>query len=903
MIAGKGAGNRGDSLGRVEPEPPYPAHWEADVVLRDGSTTHLRPIRRDDADRLQRFYARLSPETIYFRFFAPYPRLSERDLQRFTSVDHVDRVAFIATVGEEMLGVVRYDRVEPDHAEVAFNIEDAHQGRGLGSVFLEHIAAAARERGIRRFTADVLPANRKMLTVFREAGYIVGSQFDDGVVALTFDIAETETSRAVMAAREHRAEARSIERLLAPSAVAVVGASRDSDSVGQTVLRNLVATGFTGTLNAVNPHAREVAGVPAYPTLAAVPGPVDLAVVAVPAAAVEQVVADCGRKGVQGLVVISAGYAETGPEGRERQRRLVTTARANGMRVVGPNSFGMINAHPDVRLNASLSPVVPDLGRVGFFSQSGALGIAILEAVTQRGLGLSSFVSAGNRADVSGNDLMQFWEEDPDTDVILLYLESIGNPRKFSRLARRITRRKPIVAVKSGGTAPGASQGAPLGHAVRSSNAPPEAVDALFRQAGVIRVEGVSQLFDVAQVLATQPLPVGDRVAVVGNSDALGVLASDAVLDRGLRLAGDPVSLGAEASAEDFSLALARIFADEDVDAVVAVFIPPLRTGAEDVAQVLQEAARATPKTVVSTFLGMGGVPEQLRSGQREAVPSYPSPEEAVRALAAVMQYAAWRDRPAGRVPELGDVDSEAARRLVERALAAQPDGTALGGVALGDLLRHYGIEVWPVVPVAEVHDAVRAAVDVGYPVALKTTAPHLRHRTDLGGVRLHIADETELRAAYAGMAAQLGAEVSRHFVVQRMAPTGVATVLGSMEDPLFGPIVSFGLAGVATELLADRAFRIPPLSDGEVAELVRSVRAAPLLFGHRGAEPADVAALEDLLGRVSRLADDLPEVAALELNPVVVAPRGLAVLHASVRLDLPRARADRGARALPGTG
>ncbi|MGN6333660.1 MAG: bifunctional acetate--CoA ligase family protein/GNAT family N-acetyltransferase [Motilibacteraceae bacterium] len=893
----------------LPPTPPYPAHWEADVVLRDGGTAHLRPITPADADALRTFHRRQSPQSTYFRFFAPYPELTDRDVERFTRVDHHDRVAIVATIGPDIIGVVRWDRTAPHEAEVAFNISDAHQGRGLGSVLLEHAAAAARERGVTRFVAEVLPANRKMLGVFKDAGYQVSSAFEDGVVSLHFDLEPTETSLAVMAAREHRAEARSVERLLRPTSVAVIGASRVYDSVGQTVLRNLLG-GFAGAVHAVNPGVEEVAGLPAYDSVLDVPGPVDVAVLAVPADAVEPVVVDCARKGVRGLVVLSAGFAETGAEGRARQRRLVRLARANGMRVVGPNSFGLINNDPEVRLDASLSRVSPPRGRLGFFSQSGALALAILEALAQRGLGLSSFVSAGNRADVSGNDLLQYWEEDASTEAVLLYLESIGNPRKFSRIARRVARRKPVVTVKSGRT----TQGVPLGHRVRESHAPPAAVDAMFRQAGVIRVDNIHALFDVGQLLVTQPLPAGDRVAILGNSDALGLLAADACAEWGLSVVGEPIALGAEATAEDFRAALAAVFEDPAVDSVVAVFIPPLLTRSEEVAAVLASTAARATKTVVSTFLGLRGVPERLRAGAPVddvdvvdaedpapfgSVPSYPTPEDAVRALAAVTRYAQWRRRPAGTVPELDDVDTDAARALVERLLAQSPDGVGVTGDDLAALLRCYGVELVPTVPVADVGEAVTAAAGIGYPVALKTTVHRLRNLPDLGDVRLHLDDEHDLREAYAEMEERLGDEAARSIVVQRMAPPGVACVVGATEDPLFGPIVSFGLGGVATELLGDRSYRIPPLTDVDAAEMVRSVGAAPLLFGYKESEPADVGALEQLLLRVSRLADELPEVAALELNPVLAGRRGCAVVHARVRLAPPTARTDHGPRRL----
>jgi len=871
------------------PAPSYPAHWEADVVLRDGGTAHVRPIRPDDADRLRRFHSRLSEETIYFRFFSLLRELTDREIEHFTVVDYVDRVALIATVGEEMIGVVRYERIDRSTAEVAFNIEDAHQGRGLGSVFLEHIAAAARERGISRFVADVLPANHKMLRVFEDAGYVVTHAMDEGVVRLSFDLEPTEDSLAVTYAREHRAEARSVERLLKPRSVVVIGASRSEPSVGSTVLRHIRDGGFSGRLHAVNPHAAEVAGVTCHASVRDVPGEVDLAVVAVPAGEVEGVVTDCAAKGVHGLVVMSAGFAETGDEeGRERQRRLVSLARGSGMRVLGPASFGVVNTDPEVSLNASLAPQLPEAGRIGFFSQSGAMGVALLDNVVRHGLGLSTFVSSGNRVDVSGNDAMQFWEEDERTDAVLLYLESFGNPRKFSRIAHRLARRKPVVVVKSGRV----SANPPEGHLVRETRAPAAAVDALFRQAGVIRVDSIHQMFDVGQLVARQPLPRGRRVAVVGNSIALVRLAAEACEETGLELAGPPRTVDAAAGPEDIAAALTEVLASEASESVVTLFIPPLRVRDEEVEQVITEAVGRSDKTVVSVFLGMRRGPHATRR------PSYDTPEDAVRALAAVTAYAEWRATPAGHSVQPSGLDVKAARATVEELLGGKEE-IELNHGDLMRLLRCYGIELWDLRAAPTLDEAVAAAGELGYPVALKTLAPHLRHRSDLGGIRLNVDDEPELRGAYDAMAARLGPGAQQHFAVQRMAPTGVACVVGTLEDPLLGPVVSFGLGGVATELLGDVAYAIPPLTDTEITGLVRSVRAAPLLFGHRGTDPVDVGALEDVLARLARLADDLPEVAELSLNPVLVGLSGASVLTAYGRLARPQVRSDRGPRAL----
>ncbi len=702
----------------------YPAHWEADVVLRDGGTAHLRPILPTDADLLRRFYSRLSDETIYNRFFSLYRNISDRDVERFTVVDHHDRVALIATIGGEMIGVVRYERTGPDEAEVAFNIEDAHQGRGLGSVFLEHIAAAARERGISRFVADVLPTNRAMLRVFSDAGYVVDQGFDDGVVRLSFDLEPTEDSLAVTYAREHRAEARSVQLLLQPQNVVVVGAGRSEASLGHVVLRHLLDAGFTGTVHVVNRNADEVAGIRSYRSVRDVPAPVDLAVIAVPAEEVEQVITDCATQGVRGLVVMSTGFAETGPDGAEQQRRLVALARGSGMRMLGPSSFGVINTDPEVSLNASLSPLVPGRGRIGFFSQSGALGVALLDNAVRRGLGLSTFVSAGNRVDVSGNDLLQFWEEDDATGAVMLYLESLGNPRKFSRIARRLAHQKPVVVVKSGRF----RGDAPEGHLVRESRAPAAAIDALFRRAGVIRAESIHQMFDIAALVSTQPLPEGPRVAVLGNSDALAVLAFDACEEAGLQVASTR-ALGPDASAEDFAVALEDVFGDDGVDSVVALFIPPLRTPGTEVADVLATASGKARKTVVSSFLGMPGVPEALRAPEgdgRGSVPSYSTPEDAVRALAAVTTYAAWRATPAGHTVSPSGLDVRAARAQVSDLLRNRDD-VSLTHQELQHLLHCYGIDLWDAWPAATAEEAVKAADRLGYPVALKATAPHLQ--------------------------------------------------------------------------------------------------------------------------------------------------------------------------------
>ncbi|WP_254399006.1 GNAT family N-acetyltransferase, partial [Streptomyces sp. AC602_WCS936] len=623
----------------------YPAHWEADVVLRDGGTARVRPITVDDAERLVSFYEQVSDESKYYRFFAPYPRLSAKDVHRFTHHDFVDRVGLAATVGGEFIATVRYDRIgaggtpataPADEAEVAFLVQDAHQGRGVASALLEHIAAVARERGIRRFAAEVLPANTKMIKVFVDAGYTQKRSFEDGVVRLEFGLEPTDRSLAVQYAREQRAEARSVQRLLRPGSVAVVGTGRTPGGVGRSILGNIRDAGYTGRLYAVNkafPEDRkEIEGVSACRSVRDIDGPVDLAVVTVPAERVPEVVTECGEHGVQGLVVISAGYADSGPEGRERQRALVRQARTYGMRIIGPNAFGIINTSADVRLNASLAPETPRPGRIGLFAQSGAIGIALLSRLHRRGggvtgvTGVSTFVSSGNRADVSGNDVLQYWYDDPETDVALMYLESIGNPRKFTRLARRTAAVKPLVVVQ------GARHGgvAPQGHAVRATRLPHATVSALLRQAGVIRVDTITDLVDAGLLLARQPLPPGPRVAILGNSESLGLLTYDACLSEGLR-PHPPLDLTTAASADDFHAALSRALADDTCDAVVVTAIPTVGEGSAGdaaLAAALRSAAAAVPaKPVLVVHVELGGLAEAL-SAAASTAPQAPRPTE-----------------------------------------------------------------------------------------------------------------------------------------------------------------------------------------------------------------------------------------------------------------------------------
>ena len=889
----------------------YPEYWEADVVLRDGGTAHLRPIHPSDAEAVQAFHVGQSQKSIYMRFFAFKSKLSSKELKRFTEVDYKDRVALVITIGGEIMGIGRYDRLDdPEEAEVAFNIADAHQGRGIGSILLEHLAAAARENGIRKFSAEVLPENRKMLMVFSDAGYDVKRHFDDGVVSLEFNIDPTDKSRAVMESREHRAEARSIQELLAPSSVAVIGASRKWGTVGYQLLEHIIEGGFTGPVYAINPEALELAGMLSFARLAEVPGPVKLAIIAVPYDEVPKVVEDCGAAGVKGIVVATAGYADDGERGLERQRELVRQARANGMRVIGPASLGIVNTNPAVSLNASMAPSLARRGGLGLFSQSAAIGVSLYAASSRRRVGISTFLSAGNRADVSGNDMMQYWEDDADTTAVGLYLESIGNPRKFTRLARRLARTKPVIVAKSDAM----GLNLPPGHAVRTTQAPPEALDAMMRQAGVIRVETIEQLMDVAQIVSSQPLPKGPGLAVFSNSRALGKVVADSAAAQGLgveRIVADvDLDAGMSIALPALRRSLQETLTVDTVHAVVVALLPAHGLTVEKIAGVLAECSAAAGKPVVAAFTGIldpsiyveGMVgPESAAAAHSAAVPCYSNPGAAVAALAAVVRYAQWLDRDQGLFLEPDGCQPAAARDDLEQLLqhVGGEQLVRLDAATAAGLLARYGIRVIPSEGFDTAEQAVAAADRLGWPVALKTTDPALRHRLDLGGVRLDIQDADSLRRNISQMRKSLERYGSPSLEVQSMVPVGQACTFRAIEDPLLGPVISFGLAGDAVNLLDDWAHRVPPLSGSDLHDFIRAPRASRKLFGYQGLPAVDVAALEDLAARLTRLKDNHPEIALVEFNPVLAGPDGASILAADVRIANAAQRTDSARRAM----
>jgi acetyl coenzyme A synthetase (ADP forming)-like protein len=887
------------------------------VILKDGTTAWLRAVRPDDFERLTALFGRASRESLWFRFFTPVRRVDKRYVERLVQVDGVERETFVVSRGEgaeeQVLGVGGYVRLPRwDTAEVAFFVDDAFQGMGIGTLLLEHVAAYARRQGILTLVADVMSENHRMMDVFRNSGLKLHIESEQGTLRVELPATPDEAALARAEAREHTATVASLEPFFRPRAVAVIGASRTPRTIGNMVVERLLQSGFTGPVYPVNPHARSVNAVRAYASVLEVPDEVDLAVIAVPQAHVMQVVDECVRKRVRALVVLTAGYAETGEQGRAEQDELVGRVRAHGMRMIGPNCMGILNTAPDVRLNATFGPVLPRPGRVAMSSQSGALGLAILAEAESLGLGISMFVSVGNKADVSGNDLIQYWENDSETDLIVLYLESFGNPRKFARLARRVARHKPILAVKSGRSAAGTRAAKSHTAALASSD---RAVDALFTQAGVIRADTLEQLFDIASVLTSQPLPRDNRVAVVTNAGGPGILCADACEANGLVLpeltpetladlrrilppaAGlaNPVDMIASAGPAEFQATIECVLRDPNIDSLIALYTPAGIASADDIALAMRrgvEAAAAAghEKPVLACIISGRGRPEALHANTDgaqsvRAIPYFRFPEPAAKALACAADYGRWRNRPSGQIPKLEGVDARAAREVVQQALTTRGDGWLMPD-EVARLLGAAGITL-PASRIAPApEEAATAATEIGFPVAVKVVSQRLTHKSDIGGVALGLMSPEEVRAACERMQAAMPGDADLEgFLVQQMVEGGVETIVGVVQDPNFGPLVGFGLGGTTVEVLNDVALRITPLTDVDAHEMVRSIRGLPLLQGYRGRPPADLDAVEDLLLRISWLVEEVPHVSEMDMNPVKVFEPGQGLAAVDVRV------------------
>jgi acetate---CoA ligase (ADP-forming) len=899
------------------------------AVLRDGTVVALKIATPQDHDAVKRFFHDLSPESRRRRFFG-VAEPSDAFIARWCdSSDPAQALSLLAIrlVDSALrpIAIGSYIGVGGTSAEVAFAVDDRFHGRGLGTMLLERLAAIAAANGLRRFEATTLPENAAMLEVFHESGFEIRSKADVGTIAVQLSLSPTNETVASAERRMAQATAASLRPLLEPAAVAVIGASRNPMNLGRRVLRALVDAGFTGAAYPINPNADELEGLRCYPTIGDAPRGVDLAVIAVPKAAVLDVVDQCAAAGVKSFVVITAGFAEAGEEGRALQTALVEKVRAHGIRMIGPNCMGLLNANPDRMLNASFSPIMPPSGRVALSSQSGALGLAIIELARERGVGLSTFVSVGNKADVSGNDLLQYWEADPRTAVILLYLESFGNPRRFARLARRIGRTKPIVCVKAGRTRAGSRAAGSHTAALAASDT---AVNALFRQSGVVRADTIDEMFDIAGCLEAQPLPRGRRVAIVTNAGGPGILAVDACEAAGLTVPafsdvtkqmlstflpaeasiGNPVDMVASAGPDEYRRAIEVALAADDADALIVIYTPVDVTRTAETFDAIRSgvaagrAAGVREKPILACVLADPHQPRPLVVGE-ERVPAYAFPENAARALAKIATYAEWRAQAPGLLWSFEDIRVDDARAVCRQALSGPGNGW-LGADDVRAVLGAFGL---PMAAGTIAHTADQAAAlaqVLGFPVAAKLASRQVQHKTDVGAVRLNLTSDQAVRRAFTEIMTVgrrlTGDDDIEGVLIQAMIAGGVETMIGVSDDPLFGPLVAFGLGGIHVEVLGDVQFRVAPLTDRDATELLHGIRGLPLLQGYRGHPPADLEALREMLLRVSRLAVEVPEIVELDLNPVMALPPGHGCRIVDARI---RVRAGSPAAKTPGLG
>jgi acyl-CoA synthetase (NDP forming)/GNAT superfamily N-acetyltransferase len=874
------------------------------ALLSDGDTVLIRPATSADMDAVRQMHRDMSPDNIYFRFFSLSPVGAESEARRVCRQPGSDHVALLAWLSGELVGVASYEVAGPkkkDTAEIAFAVADHAHRRGVATLLLEHLVSAARDRGVLVLTAEVLAGNAAMLKVFAGAGLRARRTQMDGLAELVFDVPGDDADPGwasyldAVAEREGRADVASLRHVFEPASVAVIGASRRAGSVGRSILHNIVSGGYAGPVYAVNPHATELEGVPCVASAAALPRPVDLAVVAVPASAVLTVAEECGGRGIRALVVITSGLD------LHLREALLECCRRHGMRLVGPNCLGV--AAPAVSLDATFAARPPVPGAAGVGVQSGGVGSALLEQLSRLGIGVSSFASLGDKADVSGNDLLRWWEQDPATRMAVLYLESFGNPRKFGRSARHIGATMPVLIVDAGRSEAG--ERAAASHTAAAAT-PVVTREALFEQAGIIAARDVGELIDAVALLASQPVPAGGRIAVVSNAGGAGVLAADACYDAGLQTAvldgqvqgtlrrllppgaavAGPVDTTAAVSPEVFRRCLEEVAADDAVDAVLALTVP---TAVADLVPAARSAAISKP--LVLCVMNQAEAVRLLPGALESRVPAYAYPRSAARALSHATGYGARRARVPGQFPVLADLRPDHAHDLIGRFLWRSPDGGWLTPALTEALLTCYGITQVSTQLVDTEAAALSAAALLGGPVVLKAGVAGLVHKSEAGAVQLDLHGPDEVRAGYRALAERFGPRMSAA-VIQPMITGGAEVIIGVVQEPVFGPLVVFGFGGVATDVLGDRSARLSPLTDADADALIRSVRAAPLLLGHRGTPAADLVALRDILLRVSRLADDLPQVAELDLNPVIARPDGAYVVDARVRV-VPAHRAD----------
>jgi acyl-CoA synthetase (NDP forming)/GNAT superfamily N-acetyltransferase len=875
---------------------PSLREWDRDTLLKDGSVARIRPIRPTDRIAWRSFYARVSERSIYLRFFGAHPSPTDAEVEDFVVVDYAERMAFVVEQHGEILGIGRYDPAGVGSAEVAFLVEDTSQRRGVGTLLLEYLVGYASSRGIRRFVADTLAYNGAMISVFRRAGFQQESSTEGGVTRVVLDLSFTPAVQERVDANAWQASVASLRSIMAPTSIAVIGASRSGTGVGSEILRNLSDGGYRGELFAINPaaEAHSADGASWYRAIAECPGPVSLAVVAVPVAVILDTVDQCAAADVGGLVIVTSGFAEAGAEGGEIEAEIVDRAHRGALRIIGPNCLGVINTAPGTSMNATFAVPMMTHGHLALGSQSGALGIALLEQTRPLDVGISSFVSVGNQADIASHDLLRYWHQDASTRVILLYLEGLTDPLEFFDVARIVTRTKPVVVMKSGRTVVGARAAASHTAALASSD---RAADTLFAQAGVIRARTLDEMLAVGAVLDHSPIPEGPRVAIIGNAGGAGVLAADAADEMSLELitlrpetqqalralgpgvAGvdNPVDLGADATPAVYSAALGLLTKCGEVDAIVAIHAEVPRISTEDFVALASEVAWRDGLPIVAVTLGVG-------SRGHADVARFAFPESAVQALARVIAYGKVRAADPGVFPELAGIDADAARSLVERIVHESPEGRWLDPEQTKRLFAAYGIPLAKSVYVTTSADAAAAGREIGFPVAVKADAVGVVHKLEAGAVEVGVTSADAVRRTVRRFREAFGHDL-RGVIVQEMSPPGVELIVGAIRDPAFGPLVLYGSGGTNAELFRDQLTRLAPLTVAQADELVRAPRGARLLDGFRGQPPSDIAAVTSVLHRISRLVADVPEVAEVECNPLIALPRGANIVDARVRL------------------
>lgn len=859
---------------------PYPQEWETSVVLNDGSIANVRPIRADDADLLDAFHRRQSQESVYFRFFRYRPELSDRELSYFTKIDYDARMAFVALVGDQLVAVARYESWDsPKHpdqrvGEVAFFTDDDHHGKGLATLLLEYLAAAARRNGMDRFTATVLPANYNMLRVFRSAGFEVSTRFEDGAIEVDLGIDVTEEATEAIQARGRRSQASSLRRILEPGSVAVIGASRTPGTVGHEVVRSLIDYGFVGDLQLVNHNCESgdtLLGLPVRASLSEC-DPFEVAVVAVPADQVTGLVKTCAELGANSLVVLSTGFSEAGAQGRNQQSELLDLVRHHGMRLIGPSSFGVINTRAEGPFNASYVPVGISQGSLGVLSQSGPLGTAVLDQLWALDVGVSTFVTLGNRADVSVNDVLQYWAEDEATQTIALYVESFGNLRNFASIAQSVAMDKPIIAV---------------------APADDELAD-LLAQSGLILVDQVGELAKQCELAAEQPLPAGNRVAVLSNSSSVARLAAAACRKAGLRTvvpssiaqsgAADAIVLGDldgmrvsdNAAAETYEQMVVAAAVDDEVDLLLLAFVPTLQVSPSELARIFHQVNRAVDKPIAAT--GLLG-PDRIDC---PGLPIFTFPEEAARALGRMAAHSAWRDLGAGspsRHSEDGHLSE--VRASVSGLLGSRASREfGLSDPDMPDLLSTLSLAVAPFVTVTSAPAAAEAATKIGFPVVLKAGGLERRTAGETGGVALDLRSSEEVSATFDRMAQHFG-ENLLPAVVQSSVTSGAHLSIGLQQSAERGAQLILGIGGASAGSLPPQSRIALPTSMARLERLLQEDWLSEVVQG-----AAAQAALVDLLMSLAEVGDASPELAEVLCNPVLVREGKVTVVDVNVVLQ-----------------